>query len=477
MYERFTDRARKVMQLANQEAQRLNHEYIGTEHILLGLIKEGSGVAANALKNLEVDLRKICLEIEKIVQSGPDTVTMSQLPQTPRAKKVIEYAIEEARALNHNYVGTEHLLLGLLREQEGVAAQVLMNLGLRLDDVREEVQNMLGQNVAQEESRGGGRTFTQTKTPALSSFGLDLTERATSGKLDPVIGRADEIERILLVLGCRSRNNPLLVGEVGVGKTALVEGLAQLAVTDYAPEVLRERRILMLDPAWLVKGITGAVNEIRRAKNVLLLLDDFHLLVGPRSSTYAGHVLKSALASGAIQCIGAITPEAYQSYVANDEVLGRYFQPIVVQPTSKEVTLAILRGVRHSYETHHRVSIGEDALHAAVELADRHLPSHCFPGKAIRLIDQAGAFLRLHHWSELEDQIEQLTRDKEQAVADQQFDKAAGLRGQADRLKKEKERRTRAWREQGEQIVGVVDAKVVAEVVRKMMGVPLEDRG
>jgi ATP-dependent Clp protease ATP-binding subunit ClpC len=262
MYERFTDRARKVMQLANQEALRFNHEYIGTEHILLGLVKEGSGVAANVLKNLDIDLRKIRLEVEKIVQSGPDMVTMGKLPQTPRAKKVIEYSIEEARNLNHNYVGTEHLLLGLLREQEGVAAQVLMNLGLKLEDVREEVLNLLGHNMDSGESGGGGgggggeRTASKSKskTPALDSFGRDLTELARQGKLDPVIGRQNEIERVIQVLSRRTKNNPVLLGEAGVGKTAIVEGLAQLVVDSNVPELLRDRRIVVLDLAMMVAG-------------------------------------------------------------------------------------------------------------------------------------------------------------------------------------------------------------------------------
>src|SRR5438034_7139285 len=293
MYERFTDRARKVMQLANQEAQRFNHEYIGTEHILLGLVKEGSGVAANVLKNLDIDLRKIRLEVEKIVQtgSGNEMVTMGKLPHTPRAKKVIEYSIEEARNLNHHSVGTEHLLLGLLREQEGVAAQVLMNLGLKLEDVREEVLNLLGHNMDSGESSGGGgggsgeRTASKgkSKTPALDSFGRDLTELARQNKLDPVIGRQNEIERVIQVLSRRTKNNPVLLGEAGVGKTAIVEGLAQMVVDSNVPELLRDRRIVVLDLAMMVAGtkyrgqfeerIKAVMNEVRRAKNTILFID------------------------------------------------------------------------------------------------------------------------------------------------------------------------------------------------------------
>ena len=356
MYERFTDRARKVMQLANQEAQRFNHEYIGTEHILLGLVKEGSGVAANVLKNLDIDLRKIRLEVEKIVQSGPDMVTMGKLPQTPRAKKVIEYSIEEARNLNHNYVGTEHLLLGLLREQEGVAAQVLMNLGLKLEDVREEVLNLLGHNMATEESSGGSSGERQSnkgksKTPALDSFGRDLTELARQGKLDPVIGRQNEIERVMQVLSRRTKNNPVLLGEAGVGKTAIVEGLAQLVVDANVPELLRDRRIVVLDLAMMVAGtkyrgqfeerIKAVMNEVRRAKNTILFIDELHTLVGAggaEGAIDASNVLKPALARGEIQCIGATTLDEYRKYIEKDGALERRFQQIIVNPPSKEET-------------------------------------------------------------------------------------------------------------------------------------------
>ena len=300
MYERFTDRARKVMQLANQEAQRFNHEYIGTEHILLGLVKEGSGVAANVLKNLDVDLRKIRFEVEKLVQSGPEMVTMGKLPQTPRAKKVIEYSMEEARNLNHNYVGTEHILLGLLREQEGVAAQVLMNLGLKLEEVREEVLNLLGHGIEGGEGERGGREAggespaaakgSKSKTPALDSFGRDLTELAKQNKLDPVIGREREIERAIQVLCRRTKNNPVLLGEAGVGKTAIVEGFAQRVITGNVPELLTEKRIVVLDLAMMVAGtkyrgqfeerIKAVMNEVRRAKNTILFIDELHTLVG-----------------------------------------------------------------------------------------------------------------------------------------------------------------------------------------------------
>src|SRR5438128_1718161 len=500
MYERFTDRARKVMQLANQEAQRFNHEYIGTEHILLGLVKEGSGVAANVLKNLDIDLRKIRLEVEKIVQSGPDMVTMGKLPQTPRAKKVIEYSIEEARNLNHNYVGTEHLLLGLLREQEGVAAQVLMNLGLKLEDVREEVLNLLGHNMDSGESGGGGggggeRTASKSKskTPAVDSFGRDLTELARQGKLDPVIGRQNEIERVIQILSRRTKNNPVLLGEAGVGKTAIVEGLAQMVVDSNVPELLRDRRIVVLDLAMMVAGtkyrgqfeerIKAVMNEVRRAKNTILFIDELHTLVGAggaEGAIDASNVLKPALARGEIQCIGATTMDEYRKYIEKDAALARRFQEIIVNPPSKDETVEILRGLRDRYEAHHRVQIQDEALAAAVELSDRYISGRYLPDKAIDVIDEAGARIRLKAMTrppdlkELDAQIEQLNQEKEAAVAEQDFEKAAQLRDQADKKKKQKDHINREWREKSKEIDGVVDEEVIAEVVSKMTGVPLK---
>jgi len=494
MYERFTDRARKVMQLANQEAQRFNHQYIGTEHILLGLVKEGSGVAANVLKNLDIDLRKIRLEVEKIVQSGPDMVTMGKLPQTPRAKKVIEYSIEEARNLNHNYVGTEHLLLGLLREQEGVAAQVLMNLGLKLEDVREEVLNLLGHNMGSDES-GGERTASKSKskTPALDSFGRDLTELARQGKLDPVIGRHNEIERVIQVLSRRTKNNPVLLGEAGVGKTAIVEGLAQLVVDSNVPELLRDRRIVVLDLAMMVAGtkyrgqfeerIKAVMNEVRRAKNTILFIDELHTLVGAggaEGAIDASNVLKPALARGEIQCIGATTLDEFRKYIEKDAALARRFQEIIVNPPTKDETVEILRGLRDRYEAHHRVQIKDEALAAACDLSDRYITGRCLPDKAIDVIDESGARVRLKAMTrppdlkDIDAQIEQLNQEKEAAVAEQDFEKAAHLRDQADKLKKKKEQVTRDWREKSKEIDGVVDEEVIREVVSKMTGVPLK---
>ena len=499
MYERFTDRARKVMQLANQEAQRFNHEYIGTEHILLGLVKEGTGVAANVLKNLDIDLRKIRLEVEKIVQAGPDMVTMGKLPQTPRAKKVIEYSIEEARNLNHNYVGTEHLLLGLLREQEGVAAQVLMNLGLKLEDVREEVLNLLGHNMESGESTSGGggggeRTSGKgkSKTPALDSFGRDLTDLARQSKLDPVIGRQNEIERVIQVLSRRTKNNPVLLGEAGVGKTAIVEGLAQMIVDSNVPDLLRDKRIVVLDLAMMVAGtkyrgqfeerIKAVMNEVRRAKNTILFIDELHTLVGAggaEGAIDASNVLKPALARGEIQCIGATTLDEYRKYIEKDGALERRFQQIIVNPPSKTEALEILKGLRDRYEAHHRVQIKDEALDAAVDLSDRYITGRCLPDKAIDVIDEAGARIRLKAMTrppdlkELDQQIEQLNQEKESAVAEQDFEKAASLRDQADKLKKKKENTQKEWRDKQKETEGVVDEEVIREVVNKMTGVPL----
>jgi ATP-dependent Clp protease ATP-binding subunit ClpC len=494
MYERFTDRARKVMQLANQEAQRFNHEYVGTEHVLLGLIKEGSGVAATVLRNMDVDLRKIRNEIEKIVQAGPEMVTMGKLPQTPRAKKVIEYAIEEARNLNHNYVGTEHLLLGLLREQEGVAAQVLMNLNLKLEEVREEVLNLLGHGMdaGGESERGATSKGNKSKTPALDSFGRDLTDLARQGKLDPVIGRQNEIERVIQVLSRRTKNNPVLLGEAGVGKTAIVEGLAQMIVDGNVPELLRDRRIVVLDLAMMVAGtkyrgqfeerIKAVMNEVRRAKNTILFIDELHTLVGAggaEGAIDASNVLKPALARGEVQCIGATTLDEYRKYIEKDGALERRFQTIIVEPPSRHEALEILRGLRDRYEAHHRVQITDEALEQSVELSDRYITGRCLPDKAIDVVDEAGARVRLKAMTrppdlkELDEQIERLNQDKEEAVANQDFERAAALRDQADKLKKKKETITREWRERSKEIDGTVDEEVIAEVVSKMTGIPL----
>ena len=502
MYERFTDRARKVMQLANQEAQRFNHEYIGTEHMLLGLVKEGTGVAANVLKNLEVDLRKIRLEVEKLVQSGPEMITMGKLPQTPRAKKVIEYSMEEARNLNHNFVGTEHILLGLLREQEGVAAQVLMNLGLKLEEVREEVLNLLGNGLEGGEGgerggrEGGGEGAAtksgKSKTPALDSFGRDLTELAKQGKLDPVIGRQMEIERAIQILCRRTKNNPVLLGEAGVGKTAIVEGFAQRVINGEVPEILADKRIVVLDLAMMVAGtkyrgqfeerIKAVMNEVRRAKNTILFIDELHTLVGAggaEGAIDAANVLKPALSRGEIQCIGATTLDEYRKYIEKDNALARRFQEVIVDPTSMDETVEILKGLRKRYEDHHRVQITDDAIVSAVDLSSRYITGRCLPDKAIDVIDEAGARIRLRTMTrppdlkEIDEDIERLNNEKEDAVANQDFEKAANLRDQAEKLRKKKDQIKQEWREKSQQTDGVVDEEVIAEVISKMTGIPL----
>jgi ATP-dependent Clp protease ATP-binding subunit ClpC len=493
MFERFTDRARKVMALANQEAQRFNHEYVGTEHILLGLVKEGQGVAANVLHNLQVDLKKIRLEVEKIVKSGPAMVTMGKLPQTPRAKKVIEFAIEEARNLGHNYVGTEHLLLGLLREHDGVAAQVLMNLGLKLDEVRAEVLNILGANAEGEANLSEDERRGKSKTPALDSFGRDLTQLASEGKLDPVIGRQAEIERVVQVLCRRTKNNPVLLGEAGVGKTAIVEGLAQQIINNEVPELLLNRRIVVLDLAMMVAGtkyrgqfeerIKAVMNEVRRAGNIILFIDELHTLVGAggaEGAIDASNVLKPALSRGEIQCIGATTLDEYRKYVEKDGALERRFQTIIVDPPSAVETVEILKGLRDRYEAHHRVQITDGALQMAVDLSNRYISGRFLPDKAIDVIDEAGARIRLRAMTRppdvthIEQEIEKINHEKEEAVTTSHYERAAELRNRVEMLKAKKDTLLAEWREQGHEVEGVVDEEVVAEVVSRMTGVPLQ---
>ncbi|NOX59645.1 MAG: ATP-dependent Clp protease ATP-binding subunit [Planctomycetes bacterium] len=496
MFERFTDRARKVMALANQEAQRFNHEYIGTEHCLLGLVKEGSGVGANVLKNLEVDLRKVRLEVERLVKSGPDMVTMGRLPQTPRAKKVIEYAIEEARNLNHNYVGTEHLLLGLLREQDGVAAQVLMNLNLKLDEVREEVLNLLGAGADSEEGgsvvSGEPQSNKKSKTPALDSFGRDLTELARADKLDPVIGRTNEIERVVQILCRRQKNNPVLLGEAGVGKTAIVEGLATKIVENDIPEILADRRIVVLDLAMMVAGtkyrgqfeerIKSVMNEVRRARNVILFIDELHTLVGAggaEGAIDASNVLKPALSRGEIQCIGATTLDEYRKYIEKDGALERRFQQIIVEPPSAEETVEILKGLRDRYEAHHRVRITDAALGSAVELSGRYISGRVQPDKSIDIIDEAGARVRLKSMTkpadltELERNVDRVNAEKDEAVRGADYERAAELRDKSESLKTKKLEMKKKWRDHVTEFDGTVDEEIIAEVVSSMTGIPL----
>jgi ATP-dependent Clp protease ATP-binding subunit ClpC len=502
MFDRFTDRAKKVMNLARQEAQRFNHEYLGTEHVLLGLVQEGSGVAANVLKNMGVDLNRIRAEVEKLVKSGPSMVTMGQLPFTPRAKKVLELSMEEAQNLGHNYIGTEHLLLGLIKENEGIAAKVLTNLGVKLEDVREEVLEFLGADPTDEdddietsddiggESAGGGKS----KTPALDSFGRDLSELARNGTLDAVIGRESEIERVIQILSRRRKNNPVLLGEPGVGKTSIVEGLAQMIIAGTVPEILRDKRMVVLDLALMVAGtkyrgqfeerIKAVMTEVRRAGDVILFIDELHTLVGAggaEGAIDASNVLKPALSRGEIQCIGATTLDEYRKFIEKDGALERRFQSVMVDPPSPKETVAILRGLRDRYAEHHQVEYTDEALETAVELATRYINNRFLPDKAIDVIDEAGARIRIRNMvappdiADITKEVEKLDAAKEAAVQNQQFEEAAALRDQAYQLRKKREEIQKTWRsEQAEKEAhGIVDAEVIAETVSKMTGIPL----
>jgi len=501
MFDRFTDRAKKVMTLARQEATRFNHEYIGTEHILLGLVQEGSGVAATVLRNLGVDLDKIRQEVENMVKQGPPTTTMGQLPFTPRAKKVLELSMEEASSLGHNYVGTEHLLLGLIRENEGIAAQVLMNLGVKLESVREEVLEFLGADPTQDEDEAGPLGGTESsprggksKTPALDSFGRDLTELAREGKLDPVIGRHAEIERVIQILSRRTKNNPVLLGEAGVGKTAIVEGLAQAIVKGDVPDTLRHKRIVVLDLAMMVAGtkyrgqfeerIKAVMTEVRKSKDVILFIDELHTLVGAggaEGAIDASNVLKPALSRGEVQCIGATTMDEYRKYIEKDGALERRFQTVMVEPPSREEAVEILKGLRDKYEAHHRVRYTDEALEAAVDLSMRYINGRFLPDKAIDVMDEAGARVRLQNMTpppdlkEMDEEIARLEKEKEEAVANQDFERAAALRDQAHQLRKKKETIQKEWREKEAQkeMGGEVDVEVISETVSKMTGIPL----
>jgi len=504
MFDRFTDRARKVMGLARQEAQRFNHDYIGTEHVLLGLVQEGSGVAASVLKNLDIDLKKIRHEVEKLVSNGTTMVTMGQLPFTPRAKKVLELSLEEASNLGHTYIGTEHLLLGLIRENEGIAAQVLRNLKVKLDDVREEVLELLGADPADPDQgeepagMGGGgggsaQPGSKSKTPALDAFGRDLTEYAREDKLDPVIGRQDEIERVIQVLSRRTKNNPVLLGEAGVGKTAIVEGLAQSVITGDVPEILRGRRIVVLDLAMMVAGtkyrgqfeerIKAVMTEVRRSKNVILFIDELHTLVGAggaEGAIDASNVLKPALSRGEVQCIGATTLDEYRKYIEKDGALERRFQTVIVNPPSRDEAYEILLGLRDKYEAHHRIKYTNDALKAAVELSSRYINGRFLPDKAIDVMDEAGARLRLRSMThppdlkDLEGDIARLDREKEEAVAAQDFERAAKLRDEAQQVRRKKETLLREWREETQSVTGVADEELIRETISKMTGIPLQ---
>ena len=488
MFNRFTERARKVLILAKEEAKRFNHDYIGTEHILLGLIREGEGVAAAVLQKMGLDLQTIRLEIEKLVQPGPTTQILGDIPFTPRAKRVLELAAEEARNLGHNYIGTEHILLGLIKEAEGVASQVLINLGLDLSSVRGEVMNILGAGTP-----GFGQPGLRTKTPALDAFGRDITSLAKEGKLDPVIGRKQEIERVIQILSRRTKNNPVLLGEAGVGKTAIVEGLAQAIVAGNVPEILKDKRIVILDLALMVAGtkyrgqfeerIKAVMEELRRSnKEVIIFIDELHTLVGAgaaEGAIDASNILKPALSRGEIQCIGATTLDEYRKYVEKDAALERRFQTIMIEPPTVDQTIEILKGLRDRYEAHHRVKFTDLALEAAAKLSDRYISGRYLPDKAIDLIDEAGSRARLNvmvlppEVKELEFKVENLRKEKEGYIKVQDFEKAASLRDQERAMRAELERKIKEWNQTKEKTTPEVTEVEVANIVAQWTGIPI----
>ena len=492
MFDRFTERARKVIILAKEEAKRFNHDYIGTEHILLGLIKEGESVAAAVLQNLGLSLDTIRLEVEKLVQFGPSTIVSGDIPFTPKAKKVIELAMDEARRLGHNYIGTEHLLLGLIKEGEGVASHVLMNLGLNLNKVRSEVIKLLGSSTPQAAVAPGGGGKQRAKTPALDAFGRDLSQLAREGKLDPVIGREDEIERVVQILARRTKNNPVLLGEAGVGKTAIVEGLAQRIVNGNVPEVLMDKRLIVLDLALMVAGtkyrgqfeerIKAVMDEIRRSENVMIFIDELHTLVGAggaEGAIDASNILKPSLSRGEIQCIGATTLDEYRKYIEKDAALARRFQTINVDPPNVDQTIEILKGLRDKYEAHHRVKILDESLEAAAKLSDRYISGRFLPDKAIDLIDEAGSRARLSvttlpkDLKKLENEIEQFRMEKESAIKAQDFEKAAKLRDDERKAKEELAKVKKSWKESKMEFEVQVTPEDIALIVSKMTGIPL----
>jgi len=499
MFNRFTERARKVILLAKEEAKRFNHDYIGTEHILLGLIREGEGVAAAVLQNLGLSSDQIRLEVEKLVQLGPSTIVSGDIPFTPKAKKVIELAMDEARNLGHNYIGTEHLLLGLIREGEGIAAQVLVNLGLDLGKVRQEVMELLG-STAPGYTVGGGPTPGQTggggsaktKTPALDAFGRDLTHLARENKLDPVIGRKGEIERVIQILSRRTKNNPVLLGEAGVGKTAIVEGLAQKIIKTDVPEILKDKRVIILDLALMVAGtkyrgqfeerIKAVMDEIKRSENVVIFIDELHTLVGAggaEGAIDASNILKPALARGEIQCIGATTLDEYRKYIEKDSALERRFQTVIVEPPSVEEAIEILKGLRDRYEAHHKVKYSDAALTAAAKMSERYISGRFLPDKAVDIIDEAGARARLSvltappNLKEVEERIELLRKEKEGAVKGQDFEKAAGLRDKEREARGELERMKRDWSRSKAEAQPVITEEDVAAIISKWTGIPV----
>lgn len=489
MFDRFTERARKVILLARKEAARLNSEYIRTEHILLGLVKEQEGIAARALANLHVDLKSLLKEIERHVQRGNTLSSGDDIPFTPRAKKVLELAIEEARRLNHNYIGTEHILLGLIREGEGIAARVLQDMGVDLNKVQAEVMKLLLGGQGGRPTAAGPR---KSQTPALDAFGRDLTELAKQDKLDPVIGREREIERVTQILCRRTKNNPVLIGEAGVGKTAIVEGLAQKIVNNDMPELLLNRRVLTLDLAGIVAGtkyrgqfeerLKAVMKEIRRSDNIILFIDELHTIVGAgaaEGAVDASNMLKPALARGELQCIGATTLDEFRKYIEKDAALARRFQPIMVEPPTVLETIEILKGLRDKYEAHHRVKISDGAIMAATKLSDQFITDRFLPDKAVDVMDEAGARARLQNtmrppdMKDIEREIESVTQEKEEAIRGQEFEKAAALRDKEKQLHAQLEQNKKDWEKQRQTLEVTVSEEDIAYIVSKWTGVPV----
>ena len=495
MFERFTDRARRVVVLAQEEARMLNHNYIGTEHILLGLIHEGEGVAAKALESLGISLEAVRQQVEEIIGQGQQAPS-GHIPFTPRAKKVLELSLREALQLGHNYIGTEHILLGLIREGEGVAAQVLVKLGADLNRVRQQVIQLLSgyQGGKEPANAGGPAEGTPSTSLVLDQFGRNLTLAAREGKLDPVIGREKEIERVMQVLSRRTKNNPVLIGEPGVGKTAIVEGLAQDIVAGEVPETLKDKQLYTLDLGALVAGsryrgdfeerLKKVLKEIRTRGDIILFIDEMHTLVGAgaaEGAIDAASILKPMLARGELQTIGATTLDEYRKYVEKDAALERRFAPIQVAAPDVKDTIEILKGLRDRYESHHRVSITDGALAAAARLSDRYISDRQLPDKAIDLIDEAGSRLRIRRMTappdlrEFDDRIANTRREKESAIDSQDFEKAASLRDDEKQLLAEKAQREREWKAGDLDIVAEVDERLIAEVVGLMTGIPVTE--
>ncbi|MED4299620.1 ATP-dependent protease ATP-binding subunit ClpC [Geobacillus stearothermophilus] len=488
MFGRFTERAQKVLALAQEEAIRLGHNNIGTEHILLGLIREGEGIAAKALMALGLGPDKIQKEVESLIGRGNEV--SHTLHYTPRAKKVIELSMDEARKLGHSYVGTEHILLGLIREGEGVAARVLNNLGVSLNKARQQVLQLLGSNESVSGHGSGGASH--VSTPTLDSLARDLTAIAREGRLDPVIGRSKEIQRVIEVLSRRTKNNPVLIGEPGVGKTAIAEGLAQQIVNNEVPETLRDKRVMTLDMGTVVAGtkyrgefedrLKKVMDEIRQAGNIILFIDELHTLIGAggaEGAIDASNILKPALARGELQCIGATTLDEYRKYIEKDAALERRFQPIHVDEPTVEESIQILKGLRDRYEAHHRVSISDEAIIQAVKLSDRYITDRFLPDKAIDLIDEACSKVRLRSFTappklkELEQKLEEVRKEKDAAVQSQEFEKAASLRDMEQRLREELEETKRAWKEKQGQENLEVTVEDIAAVVSSWTGIPV----